>query len=136
MKRIITTIAILGLFLPSMAQDIKTTFQTSSHWKPTIDVRSDAVMVYGTQDRPQMTFLERVESWRKRGYTTHFMTGIAWGGYSDYFNGKWDGKAHMDEGQKDVKGDTILHNPGTPYIVPTLNYLKYFQLQEAPLYYL
>ena len=127
MKRIITTIAILGLFLPSMAQDIKTTFQTSSHWKPTIDVRSDAVMVYGTQDRPQMTFLERVESWRKRGYTTHFMTGIAWGGYSDYFNGKWDGKAHMDEGQKDVKGDTILHNPGTPYIVPTLNYLKYFK---------
>ena len=127
MKRIITTIAILGLFLPSMAQDIKTTFQTSSHWKPTIDVRSDAVMVYGTQDRPQMTFLERVESWRKRGYTTHFMTGIAWGGYSDYFNGKWDGKPHMDEGQKDVKGDTILHNPGTPYIVPTLNYLKYFK---------
>ena len=127
MKRIITTIAILGLFLPSMAQDIKTTFQTSSHWKPAIDVRSDAVMVYGTQDRPQMTFLERVESWRKRGYTTHFMTGIAWGGYSDYFNGKWDGKAHMDEGQKDVKGDTILHNPGTPYIVPTLNYLKYFK---------
>ena len=127
MKRIITTIAILGLFLPSMAQDIKTTFQTSSHWKPTIDVRSDAVMVYGTQDRPQMTFLERVESWRKRGYTTHFMTGIAWGGYNDYFNGKWDGKAHMDEGQKDVKGDTILHNPGTPYIVPTLNYLKYFK---------
>ena len=127
MKRIITTITMLGLFLPSMAQEIKTTFQTSSHWKPTIDVRSDAVMVYGTGSRPEMTFQERVESWRKRGYTTHFMTGIAWGGYSDYFNGKWDGKPHMDEGQKDAKGDTILHNPGTPYIVPTLNYLKYFK---------
>ena len=74
-----------------------------------------------------MSFQERVESWRKHGYTTHFMTGIAWGGYSDYFTGKWDGKPHMDEGQKDMKGDTILHNPGTPYIVPTLNYLKYFK---------
>ena len=78
MKRINTTITKLGLLLPGMAQEINTTFQTSSHWKPTIDVRSDAVMVYGTQDRPQMTFQERVESWRKRGFTTHFMTGIAW----------------------------------------------------------
>ena len=127
MKKIITTIALLGLVGSGMAQEIKTTFQTSSHWKPTIDVRSDAVMVYGTGNRPQMSFQERVESWRKHGYTTHFMTGIAWGGYSDYFTGKWDGKPHMDEGQKDMKGDTILHNPGTPYIVPTLNYLKYFK---------
>ena len=127
MKKIITTIALLGLVGSGMAQDIKTTFQTSSHWKPTIDVRSDAVMVYGTGNRPQMSFQERVESWRKHGYTTHFMTGIAWGGYSNYFTGKWDGKPHMDEGQKDMKGDTILHNPGTPYIVPTLNYLKYFK---------
>ena len=127
MKKIITTIALLGLVGSGMAQDIKTTFQTSSHWKPTIDVRSDAVMVYGTGNRPQMSFQERVESWRKHGYTTHFMTGIAWGGYSDYFTGKWDGKPHMDEGQKDMRGDTILHNPGTPYIVPTLNYLKYFK---------
>ena len=127
MKKIITTIALLGLVGSGMAQEIKTTFQTASHWKPTIDVRSDAVMVYGTGNRPQMSFQERVESWRKHGYTTHFMTGIAWGGYSDYFLGKWDGKPHMDEGQKDMKGDTILHNPGTPYIVPTLNYLKYFK---------
>mgnify|MGYP003452608203 CR=1 FL=1 len=64
MKKIITTIALLGLVGSSMAQDIKTTFQTSSHWKPTIDVRSDAVMVYGTGNRPQMSFQERVESWR------------------------------------------------------------------------
>ena len=127
MKKIITIITMLGILLPSIAQEVKTTFQTGSHWKTTIDVRSDAVMVYGTGSRPQMTFKERVESWQKHGYTTHFMTGIAWGGYSEYFNGKWDGKPHMDEGQKDAKGDTILHNPGTPYIVPTLNYLKFFK---------
>ena len=127
MKRIITAITMLGILLPGMAQEVKTTFQTASHWKPSIDVRSDAVMIYGTGSRPEMTFKERVESWKKHGYTPHFMTGIAWGGYSDYFTGKWDGKPHMDEGQKDVKGDTILHNPGTPYIVPSMNYLKYFK---------
>ena len=127
MKKIITAITMLGILLPGTAQEIKTTFQTASHWKPTIDVRSDAVMIYGTGSRPEMTFKDRVESWKKHGYTPHFMTGIAWGGYSDYFTGKWDGKPHMDEGQKDAKGDTILHNPGTPYIVPTLNYLKFFK---------
>ena len=80
MKKIITIITMLGILLPSIAQEVKTTFQTGSHWKTTIDVRSDAVMVYGTGSRPQMTFKERVESWQKHGYTTHFMTGIAWGG--------------------------------------------------------
>ena len=97
MKKTITTIAMLGMLLPGMAQYVKTTFQTSSHWKSTIDVRADAVMVYGTGSSPQISFQERVDSWRKQGYTTHFMTGIAWGGYSNYFTGKWDGKQHMDE---------------------------------------
>ena len=48
MKKIITIITMLGILLPSIAQEVKTTFQTGSHWKTAIDVRSDAVMVYGT----------------------------------------------------------------------------------------
>ena len=105
----------------------KTTFQTSGPWKPVTDIRSDLVMVYGANDSPQMTFRERVDSWRKRGYTTHFMTGIAWGGYQDYFTGKWDGKWHLDEGQKTMQGDTIWHGNLIPYIIPTKNYLTYFK---------
>ena len=105
----------------------KTTFQTSGPWKPVTDIRSDLVMVYGANDNPQMTFRERVDSWRKRGYTTHFMTGIAWGGYQDYFTGKWDGKWHLDEGQKTMQGDTIWHGNLIPYIIPTKNYLTYFK---------
>ena len=66
----------------------QTTFQTSGHWKPATDVRSDLVMVYGANDRPGETFRQRVQSWRDRGYTTHFMTGIAWGDYQDYLTGK------------------------------------------------
>ena len=104
-----------------------TTFQTSGHWKAATDIRSDLVMVYGADDRPGETFLQRVQSWRDHGYTTHFMTGIAWGGYQDYFTGKWDGRWHLDEGQKEVNGDTIWHGHMVPYIVPSLNYLKYFK---------
>ncbi|MCS4226689.1 hypothetical protein [Sphingobacterium sp. BIGb0165] len=111
---------------------VKTTFQSSREWRPTIDNRADAVMIYGTGGNPsdksrKIPFEERVKSWRDRGYITHFMTGIAWGEYQDYFTGKWDGKMHLDEGQVDVKGDTIWHGHMVPYIVPTENYLKYIK---------
>jgi hypothetical protein len=105
----------------------KTSFQTGSHWKPVTDVRSDIAIVYGARDDGDMTFEQRVKSWRDRGYIAHFMTGIAWGGYEDYFIGKWDGKNHLDEGQVTCKGDTIWHGEMVPYIVPSMNYLKYMK---------
>src|ERR1700752_1242828 len=72
----------------------KTTFQTSNPWKPVTDVRADVAIVYSVKDhnrKGEMTFEQRVQTWRDRGYKTHFMTGIAWGEYQDYFTGKWDG---------------------------------------------
>ncbi len=127
MKKLLLAIGMLGCVMPMHSQEVKTTFQSSSHWKKSIDVRADAVMVYSTNDSKEMTFEERVESWRKRGYTTHFMTGIAWGDYQDYYYGKWDGKSHADEVQTDRNNDSIMHNPTSPYYVPTKNYLKYFK---------
>jgi hypothetical protein len=100
----------------------KTTFQTSRGWQPNIDVRADAVMVYGSRDLEK-----RVASWQERGYRTDFMTGIAWGGYEDYFTGKWDGRPHWDEGQVDVNRDTIWHGKDVPYIVPSEHFLAYFK---------
>lgn len=105
----------------------KTAFQTAGQWKPVTDVRSDVAIVYGANDRRDMTFEERVQSWRDRGYVTHFMTGIAWGEYQDYFTGQWDGKWHLDEGQVTVQGDTIWHGRMVPYIVPSLNFLRYMK---------
>lgn len=122
---------VLAAFLFSLSANSqsleKTTFQTGGHWKPTTDTRSDVAIVYGVNDRPGMTFEQRVQSWRDRGYKAAFMTGIAWGGYQDYFTGKWDGKPHFDEGQKEQNGDTIWHGHLTPYIVPTKNFLAYFK---------
>ena len=111
---------------------VKTTFQTSQGWRPTIDNRADAVMVYGVGGNPTErnapgSVEERIASWRERGYVTHFMTGIAWGSYQDYFTGDWDGDWHLDEGQVRMEGDTIWHGPMVPYIVPTENYLSYFK---------
>ena len=112
--------------------NVKTTFQTSREWRPTIDNRADAVMVYGVGGNPsdrsrRIPFENRVKSWKDRGYIVHFMTGIAWGEYQDYFTGEWDGKMHLDEGQVERNGDTIWHGRMVPYIVPTDNFLKYLK---------
>ena len=116
----------------TVVDKVKTTFQTANEWRPTIDNRADAVMVYGvggnpsdTTDHPSVE--HRLASWKEKGYQTHFMTGIAWGHYKDYFIGEWDGQAHMDEGQVNEQGDTLWHGPMVPYIVPSENYLNYFK---------
>lgn len=105
----------------------KTAFQTSSPWRPEIDVRSDIAIVYGTNDRPGMTFEERVKSWRDHGYQVNFMTGIAWGEYFDCFLGKWDGKNHLGVGQVTIKGDTIMHGKNMPYVVPVQSFIDYMK---------
>ena len=105
----------------------RSAFQTGSPWIPEIDARPDIAIVYGSDDRKGMTFKERVQSWRDHGYQTHFMTGIAWGGYSDYFSGKWDGINHLGVGQVKMNGDTIWHGKNTPYIVPEKSFIEYFK---------
>ena len=109
-------------------QNAKTSFQTSEPWKPETDVRADATMVYGTVDRPGMSFEQRVQTWRNRGYLVQFMTGVAWGEYQDYFLGKWDGiDTHLEEGQRDRDGNEIAHGYMIPYIVPTESFIRYMQ---------
>lgn len=96
------------------------------------DVRADASIVYGVNDRPEMTFEQRVNSWRDRGYRTHFMTGIAWGEYQDYFLGQWDGKKnHLREGQVTQAGDTIWHGHMVPYIVPSREFIEYIKQKHV-----
>jgi hypothetical protein len=132
---------LLGLFLhahsqppqhgkKSKGQKEKTTFQTSNPWKPVTDTRADVAIVYSVKDhhrKGDLTFEQRVQTWRDKGYTTHFMTGIAWGEYQDYFTGEWDGKKHLDEGQVTQKGDTIWHGRMVPYIVPSMNFIRYMK---------
>ena len=105
----------------------KTAFQTGRPWKDVTDNRADVAIIYDTNDAPGMSFEERVESWRSKGYKTHFMTGIAWGSYQDYFTGEWDGVNHLDEGQVVQAGDTLWHGHMVPYLVPTESFIAYMQ---------
>ena len=98
-----------------------TGYQESRPLRPSIDLQCDFVMVYGVDD----TMPERVRQYRDAGYVVHLMTGIAWGGYVDYLDGKWDGRKHWDEGQKERSGKDIIHGPRTPYMVPTVAFSDY-----------
>lgn len=78
-------------------------------------------MVYGID--PSLP--QRIESWRRRGYRVHVMTGVAWGEYQDYLFGKFDGKNHEDESQTDREGHVIGHGVNVPYMSPGESYGKY-----------
>ena len=127
MRRALFIALLLSMALKLLAQREKTTFQTLSPWKPSTDIRSDVVMVYGVGSSPTLSFHDRVKSWRDRGYSTYFMTGISWGGFKDYFSGQWDGKLHNDEVQKKSSGEDIIHSLNVPYVVPTHSFLSYFK---------
>lgn len=109
------------------AEREKTAFQTNTPWKETLDNRADIAIVYGMDETPEMSFEQRMQSWKDRGYRIHYMGGIAWGGYHDYFMGKWDGVSHFDEAQVTQSGDTLWHGRPVPYLVPTKNFIRYMQ---------
>lgn len=111
---------------PKTAKE-KTAFQTSHEWIPEIDVRADIAIVYGVSERSGPSLEDRIKSWRDKGYETHFMTGIAWGEYDEYFLGKWDGKNHLGEGQIVQNGDTIFHGKNVPYVVPVASFIEYMK---------
>lgn len=125
LKRIIAFALLIHTGSAVSAQE-KTAFQIAAPWKAEYDVRSDVAIVYGVNDAGG-NFEERVKGWRDKGYKVHFMTGIAWGQYKDYFLGNWDGKNHLDEGQVQRNGDTIWHGKNVPYIVPSANFLSYMK---------
>jgi hypothetical protein len=61
---ILMLLLLISMPVPAFSQNKleKTAFQTAGQWKPVTDVRSDVAMVYGTHDRENMTFEQRVES--------------------------------------------------------------------------
>ena len=103
----------------------RTGFQSSSQLLKNIDSRCDFVMVYGLNDSSP----ERIRQHKDAGYVIHFMTGIAWGHYTDYLYGEYDGMNHWDEAQQDRFGNLILHGKDVPYMVPTIAFADYLSIK-------
>lgn len=99
----------------------RTYFRVKSFFSPDADLGTDAAIIYGLDS----TTADRLKDWENHGYTTHFMTSLSWGDYSDYLNGKYDGRKHLDEIQTTEDGTYVLHGLSSPYMVPTLEFTDY-----------
>lgn len=105
-----------------------TCFQVAAPYSPELDIGADLAIVYGVND----TFAERVEQWRSRGYSVSMMTGIAWGGYGDYY--MRDGELKKDEIQTVKSGRLFMHGDSTTvgYNVPSPEYVEYIKRLMDP----
>ena len=106
-----------------------TGFQEHAPYDGSIDLRTDFVMVYGLDASTP----ERIARWRDAGYRVHLMTGISWGNYQDYLDGRWDGTDHWADAQTVSDGSPILHGQSTdiPYMVPTFAFTEYL-IEKTP----
>ena len=101
----------------------RTGFQQAGPIRPKFDLQTDFVMAYGID--PSME--ERLKEWKEAGYVLQVMTGVAWGEYQDYLDGKVDGREHWDEAQVEANGSRIMHGPTVPYMVPSVAFSKYLE---------
>ncbi|MHB8863085.1 MAG: hypothetical protein ACYC6N_11815 [Pirellulaceae bacterium] len=103
--------------------DEVTGFQEAGVYRPRSDLRTDFVMAYGVDT----SLTERLKRWQEVGYVPHVMTGVSWGGYQDYLDGKFDGRTHWEESQTVADGSPILHGPTVPYMVPSVAFSNYLE---------
>ncbi len=101
----------------------RTGFQQAGPYSPEFDVRTDFVMPYGISDPAIAT----IADWAKANYVLHLMTGVSWGHYQDFLDGQFDGLTHWDDAQCDPAGNRILHDPTTPYMVPSIAFSRYLE---------
>src|SRR6266540_1843512 len=97
--------AVCGTPGDRLATEERLSFQCHSPYQPRLHLNADVAMVYGIDT----TLPSRIETWRNAGYRIHVMTGVAWGQYQDYLNGKFDGVKHWDQAQMTRDGAPILH---------------------------
>lgn len=98
-----------------------TGIQDSAPYNEKHDIQPDFVMVYGLGNNMS----ERIRQYEQRGYICHLMTGVSWGEYVDYLDGKFDGRDHWDEAQVRRDGKQVLHNPKVPYMIPSISFADY-----------
>ena len=106
---IVATIILSNAMVIALAdrniEEERLSFQSGGPWSPRVNLNADVAMVYGIG--PKLP--ETMQTWREQGYRIHVMTGVAWGEYQDYLDGRFDGTKHWDEAQTDSKGEYILH---------------------------
>ncbi len=104
----------------------RTSFQQAGGYDSRYDLKTDVAMIYGVSDDA----IKALNEWREKGGSrVAVMTGVAWGGYGEFLDGKFDGVNHWDDAQVNANGDRIQHDPATPYLVPSVAFSNYLEFR-------
>ncbi|MGL6226331.1 MAG: hypothetical protein ACRC10_06865 [Thermoguttaceae bacterium] len=101
----------------------RTGFQEASAYHEDFDLQTDFVMPYGISEQA----INQLQPWKDAQYVLELMTGVSWGGYEDFLDGKFDGIDHWDDAQCDPEFKQILHGPRVPYMVPSIAFSRYLE---------
>ena len=104
--------------------EARTSYQQAGAYDPRYDLKTDVVMVYGVSDAAIASLKEWGE---KSGSKLAVMTGVAWGVYGDYLDGKFDGVDHWDDAQVKADDQRMQHDPATPYLSPSVAFSNYLE---------
>lgn len=99
----------------------RTGFQSFAPYSPKWAPPAQLAMVYGVDEG----VVSRAQSWREAGYRIGIMTGVAWGHYQDWYEGRHDGKTHREDIQHDREGNELSHGGSVYYMVPSEGYVDY-----------
>jgi hypothetical protein len=106
--------------------EAKTFFQTNVGYDPRIGIAVDAVVVH--QHGLGLESLKGlISSWQKKGFITGRMFFSDSDAGNAYTTGKWDGKPHPEDIERNAKGEPVLCAGVRPYMTPTEGWIKYLE---------
>ena len=103
----------------------KTLFQTNRPYDPRLAIAVDAVIVH-RHGAVEADVRHTIGSWKERGYSVGRMFFADSDAGNHYWQGKWDGKKHPDEVERDAQGKVV--RAGTrPYMLPSEGWIRYLE---------
>ncbi len=100
-----------------------TTFQTGSAYAPSLDLRTEGVMVYITNAAEDVE--TKIAGWGNRGYVVEVMTSASHDPGDYWASGKADGQVHWDAIQELATGEKFSFAGLFHYVTPTQDWINY-----------
>ncbi|MBL7153887.1 MAG: hypothetical protein ISS79_09230, partial [Phycisphaerae bacterium] len=108
---------------PSDFLDAKTIFQTNTGYDARLAIAVDGVVVH----RHGGKFAPAIKSWQEKGFTVGRMFFADSDAANAYWTGKWDGKEHPDDVERDREGNVVKCAGVRPYMLPTEGWIRYLE---------
>lgn len=104
----------------------KTVFQTNTAYDPRIALAVDGVIVHRHGEKLE-PLRQSIGSWKSQGFAVGRMFFADSDAANEYWTGKWDGRPHEDEVERDEKGEIVKCSDIRPYMLPTDGWIRYLE---------